>query len=165
MQHRNTADSEEQPDEKPRLKQKANRKRAVQARDRHRCTNCRRPKSVVEALDVDHTVPKGYGGSELLTNNSTLCRQCHKAKEREALAPTIPVTKAGHLEDYTFILYKQFFAEMLPALARQVDIALSPRFGLDDRKAWHMPVGDVTQLDEALRDDREYRSFNLADYM
>jgi hypothetical protein len=148
------------------LPQKARRKRAVRARDRDICTNCRRPETVVDILDVDHNVPRGAGGSELLSNNSTLCRRCHEAKHGDGLAPTVEIQSTGAMTDYEFKLFRQFVDQVVPALARQVDVALVPEFDLDDCDAWHIPVGDVLLLDEELRDvDDEYASTRAADYM
>jgi len=152
-------------DSKAALPQKARFKRRVLARDRERCTNCRRPAAVVESLDVDHCVPRGHGGSELFSNNSTLCRQCHEAKNGHRLAPTVEVASTGRMTDYEFQLFYQFFDEMVPALADQVDVRLVPMFNIDDRRAWHLPVGDVKRLDKVLTDNPEYASFQLAEYM
>jgi hypothetical protein len=69
------------------------------------------------------------------------------------------------MTDYEFILFRQFYQEMIPALARQVDVSLKPKFNLDDREAVHLPMGNVKRLDRQLRDDAEYASFRMADYM
>ena len=49
-------------------------RRAVLFRDSYRCANCNaddRP------LDAHHIVPVGSGGSNLMSNLKTLCRECH----------------------------------------------------------------------------------------
>lgn len=139
---------------------------AVIERDRGRCTNCLRSEEIAEILDVDHCVPRGNGGSDLYSNNSTLCRQCHDAKERNGIAPTVELQTTGQMTDHEFMYFKQFLTEMIPALARGYGVRLIPKFKLDDRPVWHLPLGDMKRLDNTLsEEDAEYRSYRAADYM
>ena len=64
-------------------------RKAVLARDRYRCTNCRKSEDQAETLDVDHIVPRGAGGSERISNLHTLCRKCHDAKDNDAAATSV----------------------------------------------------------------------------
>jgi hypothetical protein len=115
---------------------------------------------------VDHNVPRGVGGSDTFSNQSALCRQCHDAKHGDGLAPTVELQSTGNMDKVEFMLFKQFFNEMLPAMARTVDVRLIPKFRLDKRYVWHLPEGDMRRLDTRLSDeDAEYNSFRAVDYM
>ena len=139
---------------------------AVIERDKGRCTNCLRPREAVEKLDVDHCVPRGFGGSDRYSNNSTLCRQCHDAKEGDDIAPTVEFQSTGEMTEYEFTLFRQFLREMVPAMARSHNVRLVPKYKLDNRQVWHLPLGDVKRLDKTLsEEDTEYRSLQAADYM
>ena len=70
------------------------------------------------------------------------------------------------MDEYEFLLYKQFMNEIIPALSRYVDVEMDVRYSLgDEDKAWHIPVGDVRWIDKRLYElDVEYRSLQAADY-
>ena len=53
-------------------------KRAIKARDRHRCKCCGQV-----ASDVDHIVARSNGGDHEFENLQALCRACHDAKTRK----------------------------------------------------------------------------------
>jgi hypothetical protein len=120
----------------------------------------------VETLDSDHNVPEGRGGASSMRNRSTLCRTCHEAKHGHGIAPTIEIESTGQMTDYEFSLFKQLMTQIIPALARGLGIELRPVFDIDDRNAWHFPMGDVRQCDrsETLRSDPEYESLQAADF-
>jgi len=145
---------------------KAKLRDAVVKRDREICTCCRRSLENVSKFDVDHNVPRGAGGSDILSNQSALCRQCHRAKHGEGLAPTIELQSTGSMDKLEFMLFKQFFNEMIPALAREFGVRLVPKFRLDTRDVWHLPEGDMRRLDSRLADEEpEYSSFQASEYM
>lgn len=142
------------------------KKRAVHERDRNSCVCCGRSASVVEKLDLDYAVPRGVGGSESFSNLLTLCRQCHDAKHGEGLAPTVEMASTGRMEPIEFDYFTQFMNEMLPALAEISGVDLDPKFNLDGREAWHLPLGDLRRLDKVLSEELDdYCSFQAADYM
>lgn len=65
-----------------------------------------------------------------------------------------------------FDWFKHFMQEMLPALAREFDIRLVPKFGLADEDAWHLPLGDIRRLDQQLLTaDEEFSSLQAHQYM
>lgn len=70
------------------------------------------------------------------------------------------------MDEYEFMLYKQFMNEMIPALARIIDVEIDVRFSLGESdKAWHIPMGDICWLDKRLTElDVEYRSLRASDY-
>lgn len=141
-------------------------KGAVHERDRNRCINCGTTLESAETLDVDHIVPRGVGGSEAYRNLGTLCRQCHDAKHGEGLAPTVELQSTGKMDGIEFDYFVHLMQEMLPAAALVVDVRLQPKFNLDDRDVWHLPVGDCRRLDKALsKKVDQYRSLQAADYM
>ena len=49
-------------------------RRAVLFRDGYHCANCNADD---KPLDAHHIVPAGSGGSNLMSNLKTLCRECH----------------------------------------------------------------------------------------
>lgn len=53
-------------------------RRAVYARDRHRCTRCGRKGGRRVALHAHHIVPLSRGGTNTLENLATLCDVCHR---------------------------------------------------------------------------------------
>jgi hypothetical protein len=141
------------------------RKEAVHERDRNRCLACLGSVDKVDKLDVDHGVPRGVGGSEQFSNLLTLCRRCHEAKHGDGLAPTVELRSSGAMTDTEFLLFKQLLTEMLPAMAREFGVRLRPKFDLDDRDCWHLPLGDVRRLDRELSSEApQYNSLQAADY-
>lgn len=141
-------------------------RRAVFDRDKHRCSNCLRTIDNALTLDPDHNVPRGVGGSNRLSNLTALCRQCHDAKHGQGVAPTIRWTSTGGMTTVEFCWYKHFSKQMIPAMARQVDIYTETSFGIDDAEAWHMPLGDVRRLDQQLTElDEEYTTLQAHEFM
>lgn len=140
-------------------------KEAVHERDRRRCLNCLKTADVAETLDVDHGVPRGVGGSEQFSNLHSLCRRCHEAAHGDGLAPTVELRSSGVMTDTEFLMFKQLLTEMLPAMAREFGVRLRPKFDLDNRDCWHLPLGDVRRLDRELSSDApQYCSLQAADY-
>lgn len=58
-------------------------RRAVFARDDHRCQYCGRP-----AENLDHVVPRSRGGSHSWDNVVAACRSCNSRKENRLLSET-----------------------------------------------------------------------------
>jgi len=141
-------------------------KRAVHERDRQQCTNCLASREVVDTLDVDHDVPRGVGGSDQFSNLLSLCRRCHEAKHGDGIAPTVHFESTGRMTDTEFLWFRQFLKEILPALARVHGVRLKPKFNLDDRQAWYLPMGDLRRLDSALTEaDSRYCSLQVSEYL
>lgn len=83
-------------------------RRAVFARDGHRCQYCNRP-----AENIDHVIPRSRGGQHVWENVVASCRPCNSRKEnrllhetdlrlrRRPVAPCGPwvVTSGGPIED------------------------------------------------------------------
>ncbi|WP_246279770.1 hypothetical protein [Natronomonas salina] len=70
------------------------------------------------------------------------------------------------MDEYEFLLYKQFMNEMIPAVAQVIDVEMDVRYSLGDNdNAWHIPVGDIRWLDERLTElDVEYQSIRASEY-
>lgn len=144
------------------------KRQAVLLRDREICVNCKRPKGEAELLDMDHSVPRGRGGSEAMSNLNTLCRECHDAKHGNGIAPTIEMQSTGRMTASEFLRFEHFMKQILPALARTHAVNVVPKFNLDGRQAWHIPLGDIQRLDQSVAnssDDLGYLSLQAADYM
>lgn len=140
--------------------------RAIFARDRDRCLNCRASAETVVTLDPDHGVPRGAGGADRMSNLNTLCRRCHEAKHGEGIAPTAQFESSGAMTDREFIWFKHFVDEMIPAMAQAAGGRVTPKFGLDNGTVWYIPVGDLIHLDGQLtKSNVEYMSADLAEYM
>lgn len=140
-------------------------KRAVFVRDQHRCVNCLRATDDAP-LDADHSVPRGVGGSDRISNLNTLCRRCDQAKHGDSIAPSIQLESTGKMTDVEFFWFKHMLNEMIPAMAREIDVRLIPKFGLDDDTVWYLPLGDIRLLDRQLtRADQQYSSLRLEEYM
>ena len=58
-------------------------RRAVFARDEHRCQYCNRP-----AENIDHVIPRSRGGEHTWENVVASCRPCNARKENRLLADT-----------------------------------------------------------------------------
>ncbi|QKG94096.1 HNH endonuclease [Halorubrum salinarum] len=139
---------------------------AVFARDQQRCTCCLGRTGDVQTLDPDHNVPRGAGGSDRLSNLSTLCRRCHEAKHGDGIAPTVRLESTGEMTDVEFWWFKHLLKEMIPALAEDFNVRLQPKFGLEDDKVWYLPLGDIRLLDkQLLESDVEYQSLQAEQYM
>lgn len=128
---------------------KRQRKQLVRERDGHKCTNCSRHQSDVEALDVHHVVPLGQGGSWLLSNMTTLCRECHDAVHGEGAAPTVRWCSTRNMTDDEFDGYNTFIQGLIPAFGEQVGVIVDPMFDLHGRDEWHVPLVHVEQLQDA----------------
>ncbi|QLD90083.1 HNH endonuclease [Natronomonas salina] len=136
------------------------------ADEKTRCSCCGRHGSQVRKIDSDHQVPRGVGGANHPGNRGPLCRKCHSAKHGDGLAPTIRWLSTGDMDEYEFLLYKQFMNEMIPAVAQVIDVEMDVRYSLGDNdNAWHIPVGDIRWLDERLTElDVEYQSIRASEY-
>jgi len=140
-------------------------KRAVFVRDQHRCVNCLRATDN-SPLDADHSVPRGVGGSDRISNLNTLCRRCHQAKHGDSIAPSIQLESTGEMTEVEFFWFKHMLNEMIPAMARELDVRLIPKFGLDEDTVWYLPLGDILLLDHQLtKADQQYSSLQLEEYM
>lgn len=139
---------------------------SIFARDRDRCLNCRASEQTVTTLDADHGVPRGAGGADRMSNLSTLCRRCHKAKHGEGIAPSIQLQSTGKMTDREFGWFKHFIDEMIPAMSQVAGGRVNPKYNLDDAKVWYLPIGDVIHLDSQLTEANvEYMSADLTEYM
>ena len=147
-------------------------KLAVHKRDRKRCTCCGESFEVVSDLDADHIVPQGRGGPNTLRNKTSLCRRCHEAKHGERdHAPTIRCLSTGDMTQKDFNWFVHFWNHSLPALTElALEHRVKPLHDLADEKqykAWHIPIGELRRLDEALadRDDIWYLPRKAHHYM
>jgi 5-methylcytosine-specific restriction protein A len=162
--HDDTESSQEREEDNPTvqvdLTEFSEVRKVVLNRDRHRCTNCKKPESQAETLDVDHKVPRGSGGSDLVSNLHTLCRKCHDAKENDTAATSVEWMSTGRMDSYEFSWFRQVMNELLPALARQLGARLSPKFKLEQSEVWEISVGDLSMLDQMLaKEDDRYEPF------
>jgi len=143
-------------------------RKAAFERDKHRCINCYRSLDTATTLDPDHTVPRGVGGSNRLSNIGTLCRKCHDAKHGNGTAPTVEIVSSGRMDDEEFIWFKHLLNQMIPVFARQYNVQLDARFQLDNRDVWHLPIGDLRLLDQVLSQSDDisgYASLQVEQYM
>lgn len=76
---------------RPRPKIKPSKRRAVMARDGHRCRNCGRQGTVENPLTVDHIVPLSHGGNNERRNLQTLCWRCNLRKAEREFIPPEPI--------------------------------------------------------------------------
>jgi hypothetical protein len=101
-----------------------------------------------------------------MSNLNTLCRDCHDAKHGNGIAPSVQLKSTEDMTKREFIRFKQFVKEMVPAMADVAGTRIAPKFSLDGRDRWYIPIGDVVALDKQLaRSDVRYTSVDLADYM
>ena len=117
---------------------------AIRERDEHRCANCAADESEA-VLDVHHIVPRGRGGSNLMSNQVVLCRQCHDACHGEGMAPTVQTMSTGQMDRKTFELYRRFWSELLPQLGDLYHVPVEPIYREEDR-CWHVPEADMKML-------------------
>lgn len=113
--------------------------------------------NLVSDLDADHVVPQGRGGPNTLRNKTSLCRRCHEAKHGErGHAPTVRCLSTGDMAQKDFSWFVHFWNHLLPALTElALEHRVEPLHNLADEKqykAWHIPVGELRRLDEALAD-------------
>jgi 5-methylcytosine-specific restriction protein A len=55
-------------------------RKSVLIRDNYLCKACEAKGIATPATDVDHIVNKARGGSDILSNLQSLCKECHRAK-------------------------------------------------------------------------------------
>lgn len=147
-------------------------KLVVHKRDQCRCLNCREVfEENPDKLDADHNVSSGQGGSNAISNRSSLCRRCHKAKHEERPhAPTIRFVSTQDMPNKDFRWFEHLWKEQFPALTNAIlDYRIEPIFDISDAtyRAWHIPLGDLRRLDEKLAglDDVEYAPMSIHHYM
>jgi 5-methylcytosine-specific restriction endonuclease McrA len=100
-------------------------KKAVLARDGHRCAYCGR-----KAGTIDHVVPKALGGQDLFTNTVAACARCNGKKGSKTLAQmgwTLPFTpsapSAYEALVIGFVQRDPSWAPYLPAIVDRSQIA------------------------------------------
>ena len=71
------------------------RKKVIK-RYNNRCTNCGRSSN----LTVDHKVPLSLGGSNLMSNLTTLCKDCHEHKDQRRIFDKAFDAKDNYGEDH-----------------------------------------------------------------
>lgn len=71
------------------------RKKVIK-RDNNRCTNCGRSSN----LTVDHKVPLSLGGSNIMSNLTTLCKDCHEHKDQRRIFDKAFDAQDNYGEDY-----------------------------------------------------------------
>jgi hypothetical protein len=54
-------------------------------RDGWKCVDCNKKAWEVYKLDPSHNIPRGHGGSDVLSNVHTRCRDCHNRKDERDL--------------------------------------------------------------------------------
>lgn len=140
-------------------------RKAILKRDNYHCTNCSRPKEVVESFHIDHNVPRSRGGSDRFKNLRALCEQCHSAKHGNGYPPMLEFESTYQMDEYTFSHFEHFFNEILPAMGRRIGVRFDPKFRLDDRhNVWFINLGNVRLADANLATfDDEYSSLQAAD--
>lgn len=128
---------------------------AIHERDREQCMNCPRGGNVT--LDVHHIVPRGQGGSNRLSNQILLCRQCHDAAHGETMAPRIKWYTNGQMDSDEFEVYRKVFSS--------IDLV---RFD-GDEQCWYIPLADAKRLVESNENgadaEAEKPDTGLATYM
>lgn len=98
---------------------------AIRSRDENRCGNCGE-EGKHATLDVHHIVPRGQGGSNLMSNQTVLCRRCHDAAHGKQMAPTVQSMSTGTMKPKTFELYRQFWSEIFPAVGEICNVPVEP---------------------------------------
>lgn len=117
---------------------------AVREKYEYRCANCVAEEHEA-TLDVHHIVPRGKGGSNLMSNQVLLCRRCHDAAHGDGMAPTVQSMSTGTMEPETFELYRQFWSEILPKIGEMSNVPVEPIYVADDR-CWHVAESDMRLL-------------------
>lgn len=117
---------------------------AVREQYENRCVNCG-VKDHEATLDVHHIVPRGQGGSNLMSNQVVLCRRCHDAAHGKKMAPTVQSMSTGRMEPKTFELYRQFWQNILPKMGEMCNVPIEPIY-IDDYKCWHVAEADMRLL-------------------
>ena len=117
---------------------------AVREKFNNRCANCGIDSSQA-TLDVHHIVPRGQGGSNLMSNQALLCRRCHDAAHGDRMAPTVQSTSTGEMDPKTFELYRQFWYDILPTVGEMCNVPVEPIF-VEDDECWHIAEADMRLL-------------------
>jgi len=117
---------------------------AVREQYDNRCANCGQQGAGV-TLDVHHIVPRGQGGSHLMSNQVLLCRRCHDAAHGKRMAPTVQSMSTGTMDPKTFELYRQFWKEIIPAIGEMCNVPVEPIF-LEEDGCWHTAEADMRKL-------------------
>lgn len=144
-------------------------KLTVHERDQFTCDNCRETFADTLSLDVDHGVQRGQGGSNVIQNKSSKCRRCHEAKHGERdHAPTVRSRSTKDMIPKDFRWFPNFWKNQLPALSElAVDCRIQPKFNIAESKsymAWHIPIGDLRELDRALSEMDNIRYESVESY-
>lgn len=116
---------------------------AVREKYKNRCANC--PADDDAVLDVHHIVPRGQGGSNLMSNQVVLCRKCHDAVHGHRMAPTVQSMSTGDMDAGTFELYRLFWDEILPQIGDLYQVPIEPIYRDEDR-CWHVAEADMRML-------------------
>lgn len=119
-------------------------KQAVRERDEYRCANCG-TEDPPETFDVHHIVPRGRGGSNLMSNQVVLCRRCHDACHGDRMAPTVEVMSTGQMDAETFELYRRLWTEIIPTIGDQYHVPIEPIFD-EETQCWHVAEADARLL-------------------
>jgi hypothetical protein len=117
---------------------------AVREQYENRCANCG-AEDHEAILDVHHIVPRGRGGSNLMSNQIVLCRRCHDATHGEGMAPTVQSMSTGTMESETFELYRQFWRNILPKMGEICNVPIEPIYVGEDQ-CWHVAEADMRLL-------------------
>ncbi len=56
------------------------RRARILKRDKYACVPCRDGGIITSANEVDHIIPKQFGGQDLDSNLQSICHDCHAAK-------------------------------------------------------------------------------------
>lgn len=118
--------------------------RAVRESYEDRCANCGIDNERA-TLDVHHVVPRGQGGSNLMSNQVLLCRHCHDAAHGTRMAPTVQSMSTGKMDSKTFELYRKFWADILPIIGEMCNVPIEPIFVEEDH-CWHVAEADMRLL-------------------
>lgn len=117
---------------------------AVREQHDNRCGNCGAEDREAK-LDVHHIVPRGRGGSNLMSNQVVLCRRCHDAAHGKEMAPTVQSMSTGMMEPETFELYRQFWHNILPKIGEMCNVPIEPIYISEDQ-CWHVAESDMRLL-------------------
>lgn len=117
---------------------------AVREKCENRCANCG-VEDHEAVLDVHHIVPRGQGGSNLMSNQTVLCRRCHDAAHGKKMAPTVQSASTGMMDSETFELYRQFWRNILPQMGEMCNVSIQPIY-VGEEQCWHIAEADMRLL-------------------
>lgn len=117
---------------------------AIREQYENRCINCS-AEDHEATLDVHHIVPRGRGGSNLMSNQTVLCRRCHDAAHGKAMAPTVQSMSTGKMEANTFELYRQFWQNILAKMGEICNVPIEAIY-IDENQCWHIAEADMRLL-------------------